>query len=142
MAAWGSGPLENDDAADYADGIIEDRDLTGLERTLDKALGVGMEYLEAPDGAETLAAGEIVARLLGRPGAETPRLEQLDKRMRLDDWVRNAKLVPAPQLVNKAQRAVERVMTEPSELMELWIDSDDFDSWQSAVKDLSRRLAG
>src|SRR5690242_8727108 len=142
MAAWGSGPFENDDAADYADGITQGRDLTGLERTLDKAIGAGKEYLEAPDGAEALAAGEIVARLLGRPAAETPRLDQLDKRMRLDDWVRNAKLVPAPQLINKARRAVERVKTEPSELMELWIDSDDFDSWQSAVEDLLGRLAG
>jgi hypothetical protein len=134
MGAWGFGALENDDACDYADEIVAEQNLSGVERTLDKTLGVSTGYLEAPDGAETLAAAEILARLLGRPGAGSPRLEALD------DWIARAKLSPAHELVDKARRAVERVMTEPSELMELWFDSNDFDSWKSSVEDLSRRL--
>lgn len=133
MGAWGSGALENDDACDYADDIAAGKDLSGVERTFDKALSVTNESLEAPDGAETLAAAEIIARLLGRPGAESPRLETLDA------WIEKAKR-PTPQLIDKARRAVERVMTEPSELMELWFDSNDFELWKSSVEDLSRRL--
>lgn len=134
MGAWGFGALENDDACDYADDIAAGGDLSGVERTFDKTLGVQSEYLEAPDGAETLAAAEIIARLLGRPGADSPRLEPLD------EWIEKKKLAPTPQLVDKAKRAVERVVSEPSELMELWFDSNDFEAWKSSVEDLSRRL--
>ena len=134
MGAWGIGALENDDACDYADDVAVGGDLSGVERTFDKTLSVRTEYLEAPDGAETLAAAEIVARLLGRPGADSPRLETLD------DWIEKKKLAPTPQLVDKAKRAVARVLTEPSELMELWFDSNDFDAWKSSVEDLTRRL--
>jgi hypothetical protein len=135
MGAWGKGPLENDDACDYADAIADGTDLSPLERTLDKAVKANGSYLEASDGAEALAAGEIVARLLGRPGELTPRTAKID------EWIESKKVAPSSQLIDKAKRAVSRVMTEPSELMELWIDSDDFDSWQSSVEDLIQRLS-
>ncbi|MGZ6021044.1 MAG: DUF4259 domain-containing protein [Rhizomicrobium sp.] len=135
MGAWGKGPLENDDACDYADAVADGTDLSPVERTLDKAVKANGSYLEASDGAEALAAGEIVARLLGRPGELTPRTAKID------EWIESKKVAPSSQLINKAKRAVSRVMTEPSELMELWIDSDDFDSWQSSVEDLIQRLS-
>ncbi|MGZ5930692.1 MAG: DUF4259 domain-containing protein [Rhizomicrobium sp.] len=135
MGAWGKGPLENDDACDYADAVADGTDLSPVERTLDKAVKANGSYLEASDGAEALAAGEIVARLLGRPGELTPRTAKID------EWIESKKVAPSSQLIDKAKRAVSRVITEPSELMELWIDSDDFDSWQSSVEDLIQRLS-
>jgi len=134
MGAWGKGALENDDACDYADMIADGKDLSGLERTLDTAIQAGEDYLEVSDGAEALAAGEIVARLLGRPGALTPRTAKID------DWISGLKQAPGAPLVDKAVQAVTRVMTEPSELMEIWIDSDNFDDWQDGVEDLLHRL--
>ncbi|HTP76426.1 MAG TPA: DUF4259 domain-containing protein [Rhizomicrobium sp.] len=134
MGAWGKGALENDDACDYADMIADGKDLSGLERTLDTAIQAGEDYLEVSDGAEALAAGEIVARLLGRPGALTPRTAKID------EWISGLKQAPGAPLVDKAVQAVTRVMTEPSELMEIWIDSDNFDDWQDGVEDLLHRL--
>ena len=134
MGAWGKGALENDDACDYADMIADGKDLSGLERTLDTAIQAGEDYLEVSDGAEALAAGEIVARLLGRPGALTPRTAKID------EWMSGLKQAPGAPLVDKAVQAVTRVMTEPSELMEIWIDSDNFDDWQDGVEDLLHRL--
>jgi hypothetical protein len=134
MGAWGKGALENDDACDYADIIADGKDFSGLEGTLDKAASAGDAYLEVSDGAEALAAGEIIARLLGRPGDLTPRTAKID------DWVAGLKQAPNAQLVDKAVQAVTRVMTEPSELMEIWIDSDNFDDWQDGVEDLLHRL--
>jgi len=134
MAAWGKGPLENDDACDFADGVADGTDLSVLDRTLDKAANANGHYLEASDGAEALAAGEIIARLLGRPGDVTPRTAKID------GWIADRKLVPGAALIDKAQRAVLRVITDPSELMQLYIDSDDYDGWESAVEDLAHRI--
>lgn len=134
MAAWGKGPLENDDACDFADGVADGTDLSVLDRTLDKAAKANGHYLEASDGAEALAAGEIIARLLGRPGDVTPRTAKID------GWIADRKLVPGAALIDKAQRAVLRVITDPSELMQLYIDSDDYDGWESAVEDLAHRI--
>ena len=43
-------------------GLGEVSDLSLIEGTLDRALAVGGEYLEAPDAEEALAAAEAVAR--------------------------------------------------------------------------------
>ena len=134
MAAWGKGPLENDDACDYTDVVADGKDLSQIERTIDKAANANGHYLEASDSAEALAAGEIIARLLGRPGDMTPRTAKID------EWIADNKLVPSAALIDKAQRAVLRVITDPSELMQLYTDSDDYDGWESTVEDLAHRI--
>ena len=134
MGAWGTGTFENDGASDYGLAIIEGRDASGLERTLDRVLEMGTGYLEAPDGSEALAAADIRARLMGRPGESTPYTQEIDA------WVGVTKITPSSQLIDKARRAVSRVLTEPSELMELWQDSDDFEAWKASVEVLARRL--
>src|SRR5450755_3121615 len=95
MAAWGNGPLENDDACDYTDVVADGKDLSQIERTIDKAANANGHYLEASDSAEALAAGEIIARLLGRPGDMTPRTAKID------EWIADNKLVPSAALIDK-----------------------------------------
>jgi hypothetical protein len=134
MGAWGTGIFDNDDARDYANGIIDGRGIGGLERTLDRVLGIGAGYLEAPDSSEALAAADMIACLLGRPGDVTPYSEKLDA------WVKKVKTTPGNQLLDKARQAVNRVLTEPSELLELWQESDEFEIWKTSIEALSKRL--
>ena len=47
MGTWGAGPLDNDTAVDWMYGLGEVADLSLIEGTLDRALAVGDEYLEA-----------------------------------------------------------------------------------------------
>lgn len=135
MGAWGTGTFENDTACDFAADVADSRDLTKIVSALDRVLASGPSYLEAPDAEEALAAAEIVARLRGKFGPQTAYTEDID------NWVKNNKLAVSDDLVNKARQAVNRVLTPPSELLELWADSDESAQWKSAVEDALSRLS-
>lgn len=134
MGAWGVDTFENDTACDYALEVTKDSNFARMESTLDRTLSTGGEYLEAPDAEEVLAAAEIIARLRGQFGQRTAYTQQID------EWVGRVNLSPSGELVEKARRCVVRVMTQPSELLDLWTESDQFESWQSSVEGLLRRL--
>jgi len=43
-------------------------------------------------------------------------------------------------LIEKAQRSTKRILTEPSERLELWQDSPDFEAWERSVEQVAGRL--
>ena len=134
MGTWGAGTLDNDTAVDWMYGLGEVSDLSLIEGTLDRALAVGGEYLEAPDAEEALAAAEAVARMLGNFGVRN------DYTQGMDDWVAYMNRLPPSELVAKAQRIVTRIQEAPSELLELWSKSDKSTVWTQSLADLARRL--
>ena len=134
MGAWGVGTFENDDACDYAAEIANSSNLSKIEATLDQVLKTGDSYLEAPEASEALAAADIVARLKGNFGKRDAYTEIIDA------WVSGIKLTPSNDLVEKARRAVDRVLTEPSELLELWSEAEELGAWKSAVNEVLARL--
>jgi hypothetical protein len=75
-----------------------------------------------------------VARLQGNSGTRDSYTEEVDA------WVERIRLLPSPDLAAKARRALDRVLTGPSELMELWGESEESDAWQAAVKELKGRI--
>lgn len=135
MGAWSHEAFGNDDAGDWIAQLEERNDLGLVESTLDAVLAIGDDYLEAPEAAEAIAAVEVVARLRGRPGKTDADAEAVDK------WVALVKLEASPALIAKARRALDRILTEPSELMELWDESEDAAAWRASVEDLKARLA-
>jgi hypothetical protein len=134
MGTWGAGTLDNDTAVDWMYGLGEVSDLSLIEGTLDRALAVGGEYLEAPDAEEALAAAEAVARMLGNSGVRN------DYTQVMDTWVAYMNRLPPSELVAKAQRIVARIQEAPSELLELWSRSDKSAVWKQSLADLVRRL--
>ena len=134
MGAWGVGRFENDTACDFAAEVAGRLNLSKIEIALDRVLNAVESYLEAPDGEEALAAAEIVARLNNRPGAKTAYTEQIDL------WVGRMKTVPPAALIDKARRGATRIVLPPSELLELWEESGDFDTWKASVNELLGRL--
>lgn len=134
MGAWDTGIFDNDTACDWACGLKDAHDRALIERTLDAVLDVGDDYLEAPEAEEALAAAETLARLLGRGGVRNAYTEAVDA------WVAAHPGRPSPELLDKARRAVARILGADSELRELWEDSDDADAWRQAVEDLQARL--
>ncbi|MBX7256466.1 MAG: DUF4259 domain-containing protein [Candidatus Hydrogenedentes bacterium] len=135
MGTWGSGIFENDAAADWAFGLEEAEDLSYVENTLDRVIQAGDEYLEAPDAEEGLAAVEVVARLKGKWGIKSPYSEPVDM------WVKKMKFKPSPDLVKKAIAVVNRVVVEPSELLEMWTETDELDEWKDSVAELKSRVS-
>jgi hypothetical protein len=134
MGAWAVDAFGNDDACDWANGLSESKDLTLVESTLSKVLAVGDEYLESPEATEGIAAAETVARLQGNFGEKNSYTEEVDK------WVSGIKIKTGTELANKAHAVIDRILIEPSELLELWQDSDDFDAWKASVLNVKSRI--
>ncbi len=137
MGARGSGSFENDTASDWAFGLEGVNDTSLIESTLEKVIGVGAEYLQAPDAEEGLAAAETVARMKGQWGARNSYTEPMDR------WVERLNWRPSSELVRKAVVVVDRILSEPSELLELWTESEEYDAWKASLSNLRQtwRLA-
>jgi hypothetical protein len=134
MGTWAVDAFGNDDAADWAYGLENVKDLSLVEATLDKAIAGAGEYLEAPEAAEALAAIEVIARLQGNWGERSPYSESADL------WVEANRLVPTGEVVGKAHRVLDLVLGENSELDELWRDSDEHADWVASVAELRSRV--
>jgi hypothetical protein len=139
VGTWAIGPFGNDFAQDWAEDLQESKDLYFIEETLDNVLQAETtEYLEAPFGAEALAAVETWSRLQGKGG------QQDEDSAAVDEWVAEVKAKlgkPRPDIADKARRVLALVLSEGSELRELWQDSEHYEEWHAALDDLQRRLA-
>jgi Domain of unknown function (DUF4259) len=134
MGTWSVDPFGNDDAVDWIYDLVETNDLTFIVETIQKVLDFGSEYLDAPEAIEAIAAADIIARLKGNFYVKNAYTESLD------DWIENHRLTPPQALVESAILAMDRILTAPSELLELWQDSKDFDHWAKEMQDLKARL--
>ncbi len=136
MGTWSYASFGNDDACDFAADVAETDDLSLVESVLDAVLATGDDYLEAPEASQAIAAAEVIARLQGRGGIRDAYSETVDA------WVERTKIVPPRDIVDKAGQALDRVTSEPSELLELWQESEDGDKWRDAILELRGRLDG
>ncbi|MEU6389558.1 DUF4259 domain-containing protein [Streptomyces sp. NPDC046939] len=127
MGTWDVGSFDNDAAADFCNELDDATagDRKGIVRAA-LAEAVGTEgYLEAPEAEIAVAAAALVA-------AQCPGGAPADPAYGPKE--------PLPDLTalrDLAQRALDRVVTEPSELLELWAESDG-DPWRAGI----RRLRG
>jgi Domain of unknown function (DUF4259) len=135
MGAWGVRAFENDTACDWAYELEDSHDLSLVRETLTRILAVGNEYLDSSDACEGLAACEVVARLKGNWGVRDAHTESVDT------WVQNNSIQPSSDLINQALAVIDRVLTAPSELMELWDETAEKEEWHESVADLRSRVA-
>ncbi|MES2160094.1 MAG: DUF4259 domain-containing protein [Pseudomonadota bacterium] len=137
MATWAVDAFGNDYAQDWAEDLGQISNLEAVENTLDMALDNVGETLDAPFAAEALVAIEVLARLQGKGG------ERSEDSAAVDEWVdaRKAKARVRTDLAEKAGRAIERILSEQSELRELWADSEHYADWRAAVEELRGRIA-
>lgn len=134
MGAWSYESFGNDDACDWSFELKEVDSLSFIEATLDGVLASGDEYLEAPEAAQSIAAAEVIARLQGNFGIRDSYTQPID------EWVARVKLVPSRELARKAHRVLDRIMQEPSELLEIWQEGGEGAVWTQAVADLRARI--
>lgn len=133
MGTWALHAFGNDDVADWLSSLCESSDLSVIDDTLSRVIAT-KDYLEAPDGEEGIAAAEVVARLQGRPDPDTPDEEELA------EWISRTKMKPDASLARKAHSAIDRILSEPSELLELWQDSEEYEGWMASVLALKARV--
>jgi hypothetical protein len=134
MGAWGSGILDNDTAQDFIAAVVDENDLSTIEEAIARVLRSGTDYLEAPEAEEAIAAVNIIARILGRDPDEPEDGDEVD------EWITRCEVEPDDVLVEEARKALERILTEPSELLEQWQESDDGEAWERNVRALQQSL--
>ncbi|OSC63616.1 hypothetical protein B5181_21940 [Streptomyces sp. 4F] len=129
MGTWDVGPFDNDTAADLCDALDE---ATATEReniirdTLTRAIDTA-DYLEAPESEEAVAAAALIA--VQCPGGEPP--DPVDGP--------EEALPDLTHLRDLAFQALDRVLSEPSELMDLWAESDG-GPWRTTINRLQTTL--
>ena len=131
MGTWGSGPFENDNAADWVYDLEDADDLTLAMDALERVRG--SDYVDADDASIAIAAAEVVAAAGGRPHADLPE----DVRR----WIITNGVTLDPEHSEEAAAAVARIRGEDSELSELW-DEGDAEEWHGHLDDLTLRLGG
>jgi hypothetical protein len=130
MGAWGTGTFDNDEAMDWAFELEESKDFSIVESTLKIITSAEPGAIDTYDASVGLAAGEVVAALLGFETDDLPE--------EVKDWL-DGKPEPPANLVALAQRAVEAVKKH-SALRAYWEEAGSLDEWTEAVEDLESRL--
>ncbi|MGW6571140.1 DUF4259 domain-containing protein [Streptomyces sp. NPDC054945] len=131
MGTWDVGPFDNDTAADFSgdldeapEGERESLIRNALVRTIDTR-----DYLDQDIAVEAVAAAALVS-------AQCPGGEPVTTAYGPD--------LPIPQLPadlrELAVQAIDRVLTEPSELMELWGETDTAGPWRGTIVRLRTSL--
>ncbi|MCU0451136.1 MAG: DUF4259 domain-containing protein [Bernardetiaceae bacterium] len=98
----------------------------------------GTPFLDAAYGQEALAAAEIVAALLNKPGPDFP----LEPDEEEDKWDEISQIWVDEPLRAMAQAAVKRLVRPDgyNELRELWKESGDYFRWRRGLNELVERL--
>ncbi len=134
MGAWDYMVFGSGDARGWASELRSHDDLSFIEQTLVRAIA-GTEWnVRAPKASQAIAAAEVVARLQGHCSIRSPETKSVDK------WVLLHPLPVPTRLAQIAHVAIDRILTRPSELLDLWEESDGFDAWKGALTDLKTRI--
>ncbi len=133
MGAWDHTIFGNDTACDWIYDVEESDDLSVIEETIDKLLECEGNDIEAPEAEEALAAIETITRLIGNGGEKNSYTESLDS------WVTSHPQEIPQSLKENANKAIGLILSEQSELRELWAESDETE-WKKTVVDLQERL--
>ncbi|MGW1773972.1 DUF4259 domain-containing protein [Streptomyces sp. NPDC002104] len=129
MGTWDTGPFDNDTAADFGGDLDEAAagEREGVVRGTLTRVTDTVGHLEAPESERAVAACALVA-------SQCPGGEPSDPVYGPEE--------PLPDLTglrHLALQALERVMTEPSELMDLWAESDG-GPWLDSIRRLRNVL--
>ena len=131
MGAWGTGSFDNDDAADWAYELEAASDLGPARQALSATMDTD-GYLEIPEGACAVAAAAVVAA--GFDGMLSGLPEQVV------EWVDDHPDIASRGDARLAIDALERVVSEESELRNLWDDAPEGPRWAEEIDKLRHRL--
>lgn len=136
MGTWGTGPFDNDTAADWCGDLDEAAPAERVEmirEALERVAGEE-DYLDGVEAEVAIAAAAVLAaQLTGDAVASSPYAPTfLTDGERLD--------LPA-DLADLAVQALDRVMADDSEWRELWAETDDAPAAFARVSELREVLS-
>jgi hypothetical protein len=135
MGAWGYASFDNDYACDWAADLPTSNDLSFTEAKLDQLIAMVGRFVDGGLGSEGLAACEVIARLKGNWGIRNVYSKDVDS------WVKSHPFTPSPEMVSKALAVIDRILSEPSELLSQSMENEaSLRLWLTEVNDLRRRV--
>lgn len=145
MSIWGPGPFNNDDGTDWFADLRDTPKLQSIRQAIQEVSDTEhIGYLEVTDGAEVVAAAEVLAELLGSPGDDPVFDEELKELAEvLKQELKRESKRDIQKLVKQAIEALEIVLNdaENSELRQMWEEqSAEMPAWTAAMTTLQQRL--
>ncbi|BFM38972.1 DUF4259 domain-containing protein [Synechocystis sp. LKSZ1] len=134
MGAWAEDAFGNDAACDWAGDFSENPSLDAVREAIDRVLEAN-DYLESDTASECLVACEVLARLKGQWGLKNAYSEAIDQ------WVESVNIVPPPDLITLATKAIARILGDNSELQALWDEDGKNEKWHLEMDNLLRRVS-
>jgi hypothetical protein len=132
MGAWAFNSIENDDALDWLDELFASNNMSMVTLALDNVLNT-KDYLDLEVCNQALAATEVVygALILNDEAVNSMVTEWL-----LEKNDKGKKVIFNNIHITKTINVIKKILSD-SELKELWLESEEFNSWQ---QHLSQRL--
>ena len=145
MSIWGPGPFDNDDGADWFADLRDEPALNLIREALEEISDqTHVGYLEVTDGAEAVAAAEVLAELLGSPGDDPVLDEELEELAEsLKKELKRESKRDIQKLVKQAIDALEIILNdaENSELRQMWEEqAGEMSAWTATMTKLQQRL--
>lgn len=135
MGAWGTGIFEDDTALDALAGLRDDDDpLAAMRQAFESAREA--DYLDY-DGACAALVGAAIVDAAGRRAS----LGEVGDEDGLDAWIGSLDRKRVVALSGFAADALAKVLSDASELRELWSENEtDFPAWKGGIEALRGRL--
>ncbi|MGN6607143.1 MAG: DUF4259 domain-containing protein [Jatrophihabitans sp.] len=137
MGAWGSGPFDNDDAADFAGDLGELDDWSAVSVELQRAMsavGAG-GYIEVSQMSEAVAAAALVAILDGYEGGASAYRPSSEWLAAMRGGVTAAQRRMAADVLKRA------FVPADNEWFELWDEADAVDDVRGSLEPYSSHLS-
>lgn len=134
MGAWDTTSFGNDTACDWLAELIDSGDSDMITDAFSAVLSADDDDLEAATAEEAVAAAEVLAWLLGRPGSS------LDDSDGLEGWIEDQEVEEFEPIIKKGHKVIDRLTSGSSELYDVWEESGEGEDWKKALLDLKQRL--
>lgn len=132
MGTWGYGVFENDDASDFMYDFVESDPIEYMKNAFGKS---SSEYLEVDEAHKILISAVVLD--IAITGTEYSDF-YYDECAPLIEKVKGLEV---HALVPSALKALDRVLSDASELYELWEESDSFSDWNQVIMAIRTRLS-
>lgn len=144
MGAWNYGVFDDDSAYDVMDELEDCDDVAGyLEKAFDDATQV--EYLDFDEGIAASVCGAVLDSILFGAAYRFDGFNSDDSETEGDkqylNWIASVKNTKCECLKSKAVQALNVLVSDKSELYELWFENEElFPKWKGVYKEMIARF--
>ena len=133
MGAWDFAVFDDDTAYDVLDDLKESSDIIkDMEKYFDDVIEA--DYVEYEEGYYALVSAAVLDSVMN------------DTQYRYDDedyfeWIKSLKRIDLTSLQSKAIKVIDVIISDKSELKELWEENEElYSSWREDKRSIQKRL--